>query len=78
LSPLLESQRDHLAAGVALEVDLGADGLREAPARSPLKRCSSAARTSSLLMAKAGVAQNMAAEKTRSRARLVSPPERQP
>src|SRR6266705_971381 len=40
----------------------------QAPVRSPLKRCSSAARTSSLLMAKAGVAHNMTAEKKRSEA----------
>src|SRR5436190_6635577 len=44
----------------------------QAPVRSPLKRCSSAARTSSLLMAKAGVAQNMRKEKERSGALMVA------
>src|SRR5882724_182899 len=44
----------------------------QAPVRSPLKRCSSAALTSSLLIAKAGVAQNMTAEKKKSCALMIS------
>src|SRR5437773_11569095 len=29
LSPLLQSERDHLVAGVALEIDFGANGFRD-------------------------------------------------
>jgi hypothetical protein len=43
----------------------------QAPVRSPLKRSSSAVRTSSLLKAKAGVVQNVTAERTRRYALMI-------
>ncbi len=67
LSPLLQCQGDHLVAGVALEVDFGANGLRDEDIPFDGREC-----TSSLLMAKASVAHNMTAEKKRSCALMVS------